>query len=271
MTIFEAILLGFVQGLTEFLPISSSGHLILVPYLLHLPAADFSLVAIAHEGTLLAVLIYFWRDLWQIAQAVLQGLWQKQPFATTEARLGWYIVVGSIPAVVAGLLFNDYLEQTFRTPLSVAILLLLTTAFLIVGEAIITGKKQLAQMSWLDATTIGFFQMLALMPGVSRSGSTIVGGLARGFDRETAARYSFLLGIPAILGAGVLAVRDVMDAGNLSSQWAFYLAAFTVSFVVGFACIHFLLAWLRQHRLTAFIVYRVGISLLVLLVIFLRS
>ena len=270
MNILEAIILGLVQGATEFLPISSSGHLALVPYLLRMAEPGLSMIAIVHEGTLLAVLVYFRQDIWAIIKGVLQGLWQRRPLATPEARLGWYIAVGSIPAAVAGLLFESFFEEVFGAPVVVAGLLLLTAVLLVVGERLLSGHKQLEKMSWLDAIIIGVFQMFALFPGVSRSGSTIVAGLIRGLNRETAARFSFLLGIPAILGAGLLSVVDIVQAGNLGSQWPAMLAGFVTAAVSGYACIHFLLTWLKQRNLYIFVVYVVLMSLFSFAVIALR-
>jgi undecaprenyl-diphosphatase len=255
MSILEALFLGFLQGATEFLPISSSGHLVLVPAILNLTPPSLALIAIAHEGTLLAVLIYFRRDLWAIITAVLSGLVARDPMGSTESRLGWYIAVGSIPAAAAGLLAASFFEEVFGQPSIVAFFLLVTAALLVSGERRLSGVKSLAEMSWLDGIVIGLFQMLALFPGISRSGSTITAGLWRGLNRETAARYSFLLGIPAILGAGLLAMGDLIGSGEIATQWPVMLAAFTAAAITGYACIYFLLAWLRSHSLYIFAIY----------------
>lgn len=255
MSILEAIILGIVQGATEFLPISSSGHLVLVPSIFNLSEPTLSIIAIAHEGTLLAVLIYFRRELWQIITAVLYGLRVRRPLATTDSRLGWYIVAGTIPAAAAGLLLEDFFAAVFGAPTAAAFFLLVTAALLVIGERLLTGKKGLPQMTWPDAIVIGLFQMVALFPGISRSGSTITAGLMRGLDRETAARYSFLLGVPAIAGAGLLAVSDILAAGNIASEWPVLLATFLAAFISGYACIYFLLAWLKQHSLYLFAAY----------------
>jgi undecaprenyl-diphosphatase len=254
MTIIEAIFLGIIQGATEFLPISSSGHSILLPTLVDMPSPSLSLVAIAHQGTLLAVLIYFFRDLWQVLVGVLDGLRQRQPLKTPESRLGWYIVLGSIPAAIAGLLFEDFFEEVFAQPLYAAAFLLVTALFLYVGERLHSGHKEIEEISALDAFIVGVFQMLALFPGVSRSGSTITGALWRGLDRETAARFSFLLGVPAILGAGLLTLLEI-DQASLASQLPIYIATFVAAALTGYLCIHFLLAWLRSHSLYLFVVY----------------
>lgn len=255
MSILEAIILGIIQGATEFLPISSSGHLVLLPTIFNITEPSLNMSAFIHWGTLLAVLIYFWRDVWGIITAVLQGLINRQPMGTTDARLGWFIVVGTIPAGVAGLLLEDFFEDVFGEPLIAAGFLLVTAVILVVGEKLFSGKKETAQMTWKDAIIIGLFQMFALFPGISRSGSTITGGLSRGLDRATAARYSFLLGIPAIFGAGLLALLDVLSADNLANDLPVYMAGFVTAAITGYMCIHFLLSWLKQHSLYLFAIY----------------
>lgn len=255
MTLIEAIILGIIQGATEFLPISSSGHLILVPTLLNLNEPNLNAIAIAHQGTLLAVLIYFRSDLGRIIQAVLAGLRVGKPLAETESRLGWYIAFGSLPAVVVGLLFSDSIDGVLARPETAAPALLITGVILIVGERLVTGSKDLSAMRWIDALAIGFAQALALVPGISRSGVTIAAGLGRGLSRETAARYSFLLGVPAIAGAGLLAAVDLMQSATASDQIPELLLTFAAAAVVGYACIHFLLSWLRQRTLYLFAAY----------------
>ncbi len=255
MSLWETILLGILQGATEFLPVSSSGHLILVPAILNWPAPGLSLVAIVHQGTLLAVLVYFWRDLWGVVTAVLRGIKQRRPLAEAESRLGWFILLGSIPAGVAGLLLESFFEEAFGAPRIAAGFLLVTAVLLIVGEKILSGKKTIAHITWLDALIVGLFQTFALFPGVSRSGSTIAAGLGRGLNRETAARFSFLLGIPAILGAGLLSALDIIRADNLAAQLPTLTAGFVAAAVSGYLCIHFLLTWLKNHSLYPFAIY----------------
>lgn len=269
MTIWETIILGILQGATEFLPISSSGHLVLVPAILGWPAADLALVAIVHQGTLLAVLVYFRRDLWQIIQAVWRGVVQRRPLAEADSRLGWYILAGSIPAGVAGLTLESFFEEAFGTPVMAAGFLLVTAVFLVIGERMLSGKKLIENLTLTDAMIVGLFQMLALFPGVSRSGSTITGGLLRGLDRAAAARFSFLLGIPAILGAGLLSAFDLAQANDLAAQTPLLLAGFVAAAVSGYLCIHFLLTWLRSHSLYLFAGYCAAFGTIYLLVYFL--
>lgn len=255
MSVLEAIILGIIQGATEFLPVSSSGHLVLFPAIFGLTQPSLNIIAVAHLGTLVAVLIYFRFELWAIVTAVLAGLWRRSPLDTLDARLGWYIAIGSIPAATAGLLLEDVFDEIFGNPTAAAFFLLVTALLLVLGERMLTGVKSLSTMTWPDAIIIGFFQMLALFPGISRSGSTITGGLWRGLNRETAARYSFLLGVPAILGAGLLSIIDLAQSGTLSLEWPVLLAAFLSAAIVGYACIYFLLAWLRSHSLYIFAAY----------------
>lgn len=254
MTILEAIFLGVIQGATEFLPVSSSGHSVLLPTLVNMPNPGLDLIAIAHQGTLLAVLIYFWRDLWRILLAVLGGLRTRAPLSDPDSRLGWFIVLGSIPAAAAGLLLEDFFEDMFARPIFAAAFLLVTALLLYAGERLLSGNLKIEELDGLDALAVGIFQMLALFPGISRSGSTITGGLWRGLDREAAARFSFLLGVPAIAGAGLLAVLDILEA-DASGQFAIYAATFIAAAVTGYLCIHFLLTWLRNHSLLPFAVY----------------
>lgn len=255
MTLFEAIILGIVQGATEFLPVSSSGHSVLVPAVLGLSAPDLNAVVVAHLGTMLAVIVYFRTDLWQIGVAALNGLRTGRPFAETESRLAWFIVVGSIPAAVVGLLLEDWFEAVFANPRWAALFLMGTAVLLVAGERLRSGEKQLSGMGWLDAIIIGLFQMMALLPGISRSGSTITGGLIRGLDRAVAARYSFLLSVPVILGAGLLQMVELFSSPEGSARLGLLLVTFVAAAVVGYACIHFLLSWLRRRNLYPFAIY----------------
>lgn len=254
MSIIEAILLGVIQGATEFLPISSSGHLVIVPALLAMPPADLTLIGVLHLGSLLAVIVYFRRDLGAITAGVWRGLRQRAPLANPEARLGWLILAGSVPAAALGLSLESFFEEVFGAPRAAAFFLLITAVLLVIGERLLDGRKTPAQMRWADALIIGSFQAFALLPGISRSGSTIVGGLVRGLDRPAATRFSFLLGVPAILGAGLLSLLDI-----LTEEAAFapsvYLAGFAAAAVTGYLCIYFLLRWVRSHTLYPFAVY----------------
>jgi undecaprenyl-diphosphatase len=255
MNIIEAIILGFIQGATEFLPVSSSGHLVLLPTIFDMTQPDLTMVGLVHLGSLLAVLIYFRRDLWDIITAVLAGLRDRKPMGSTNSRLGWFIVVGCIPAALTGFLLEDFFDSVFSQPLWAAFFLLITAGLLVLGEKLMSGDKTFDTMTWLDTIVIGLFQTLALFPGISRSGSTIVGGLLRGLDRSQAARYSFLLGVPVILGAGLFSVVDIVMAPELTTSTAAYVAAFVSAALVGYLCIYFLLSWVRNHSLYIFAIY----------------
>ncbi|MBK7215889.1 MAG: undecaprenyl-diphosphate phosphatase [Candidatus Promineofilum sp.] len=264
MSLLEAIIIGIIQGATEFLPISSDGHLVLVPTVFGLTPPDLVLIGLVHAGTLLAILSYFWRDLIAIARDVLAGLAQRQPLATPNARLGYFMVLGSIPAGIVGLLALDFFEAQFGSPTVAAAGLLVTAAFLVIGERLKSGTKSLDRLTWLDALIIGSFQVLALLPGISRSGTTIAAGLGRGLDRPTAARFSFLVGLPAIAGAGLLSIIDIFSAQG-SLPMGHYAAAFVAAAVVGYGCIAFLLNWLKRHTLYPFAIYCAVAGLLYLL------
>lgn len=266
MSYLEALILGIVQGATEFLPISSSGHSVLVPVIMGFDTPGLNAVVVAHLGTMLAVLVYFFEDIKGIVTDVMDGLVRRQPLYSAEARLGWFIVVGTIPAAVAGLLLESWFETVFADPRWAALFLIGTAVLLITGERLRSGEKKLAQMTWLDAIIIGIFQMFALLPGISRSGSTIVGGLIRGLDRTLAARYSFLMSAPIIFGAGLFQGIDMVREGGWQSELGPLLVIFITSAVVGYGCITFLLAWLRQRSLYPFAAYCILIGGLFLLV-----
>lgn len=273
MTLLEAILLGIVQGLTEFLPISSSAHLVLVPYLLNWQLDQqvvFVFDVLVQMGTLLAVIVYFRADLWKIIRAWVGGLARRQPFADADARLGWYLILATIPAGVFGLLIKDMVEAAFTSPLATALFLLITAVLLLVAERIGRRARSLSEMSWKDALVIGAFQAVSVFPGISRSGSTIAGGMTRHLDRRSAARFSFLMSIPVMLAAGLLAMLDLMDIPNLTEFLPLMVAGFISAGVVGYLSIRWLLAFLTRRPLTAFAVYCVAFSAVVVGVTFLR-
>jgi undecaprenyl-diphosphatase len=264
MSIWEAIILGIVQGATEFLPISSDGHLVLVPEIFNLTHPDLVFIGLVHLATLIAILVYFRKDLWGIIRAVLAGLVERRPLATTEARLGWYIVAGSIFVGIVGIALKDFFEQVFASPILAGVFMIFNGGILFLGERFKTGTKTLAMMTWLDAILIGSAQILALLPGISRSGMTITTGLLRGLDRPTAARFAFLIGIPAILAAGLLSVYELLTAEPLYS-WSVYIAAFLAAAISGYLCISFLLSWVRKHSLYIFAIYCVVVGTIFLL------
>ena len=264
MSLFEAIILAVVQGLTEFLPISSTAHLRIVPALLGWsdPGAAFS--AVIQIGTLSAVLSYFWRDVLRIAAAMLADLRRGKLATTHDAQLGWMIAVGTLPIVACGLLFKDQIETTLRSlyvvsAALVVLAVLLAIAELAVRRRIATGEmgRDVGQLNWRDAIVVGFAQAAALVPGTSRSGATIFGGLCCGLSREAAARYSFLLSIPSILAAGLYQLVEAREELFASRGDAVNLiVALVVSAAVGYATIPWLLSFLRTHSTFVFIAYR---------------
>lgn len=274
MTILQAIILGIIQGLTEFLPISSSAHLVLTPYLLgwKFPAdAAFVFDVLVQLGTLVAVIAYFWKDLLEIFRDFLTCLWQRQPFKLPKARLGWYLILATLPAVIAGLLIKDLVEQAFDSPTVTALFLLVTALLLFVAERFGRRSKPLEAISWLDSLVIGCFQVLSLFPGISRSGSTITGGMLRNIDRPSAARFSFLISVPAMLGAGLLATLDLFQIPNFASHVPPLLAGFLAAAVVGYLSIRWLLGYLARRSLIVFAIYCIIASAVVLLVAVIRG
>jgi undecaprenyl-diphosphatase len=271
--LFKAAILGLVQGLTEFIPVSSSGHLVIVPWLFGWEHEGLLFDTILHWGTLAAIVAVFWRDFVEIAIAVSRSIFSRS-LADPNARLGWFIVVGSIPAAVVGLLFKDFIEGLFSSPATAGAFLLVTAVLLIGSEQLIRTThhyKTTEKLNWTDIILIGLAQALALAPGISRSGSTIAAGLARGVRRDVAARFSFLLGTPAFFGAGLLQMGDALatNTSMVEAQLPTMVIGFMVSAISGFLAIRFLLAYLRRHTLYVFAIYcivmGVGVLLLALL------
>lgn len=273
MTIFQSIVLGIIQGLTEFLPVSSSGHLVLVPYLFNwqLPAEEtFTFDVLVQVATLAAVLAFFWKDLLDIARGFWEGLARRKPFGTPQSRLGWYLILATIPAGVFGLTMKDAVESAFSSPVLVAFFLFLTAGLLLVAEWIGGHNLISKEMSWKDALWIGCAQALAIFPGVSRSGSTIVGGMTRHLDRPAAARFSFLMSIPIMVAAGLLQGVDLIQMPNFYNLLPIFLPGFLAAAIVGYLSIRWLLGYLTHHRLYLFSIYCVTIGVLILILDFFR-
>lgn len=269
MSIPQAILLGIIQGVTEFLPVSSSAHLVLTPFLLGWrldEAVVFPFDVLVQLGTLLAVIIYFRRDLWEILRAVWTGLRSGKPFASQTARLGWLLVLATIPAGVLGLLIKDTVEAAFGSPQMTAIFLLATAGLLLIAERIGRKDRKLDSLTWKDALWIGLAQAISLFPGISRSGATMTGGMTRHLDRPSAARFSFLMMIPVMLAAGLLSILDLFDLPNFTSYLPAIAAGFIAAAVVGYLSIRWLLAFLTRRPLYVFSIYCVLLAGIVLLV-----
>jgi undecaprenyl-diphosphatase len=263
MTLLQALILGIVQGATEFLPISSSGHLVLVPWLLGWnfePKAAFVFDVLVQWGTIFAVIAYFWHDLISLARAWLLGILRRSPFADPQAKLAWLLLLATVPAALLGFLLKSIIETTFNQPLTVSLFLLGTASLLFFAERGGRPFKTMQATTWTDALWIGLAQSLALFPGISRSGATIAGGLLRGFERAEAARFSFLLSVPTMLGAGVIALIDLFNSTNPAEQVMPLVGGFLAAGITGFIAIHWLLRFLKQRRLYVFSIYCVVIA-----------
>jgi undecaprenyl-diphosphatase len=264
MSWLEAIVIGLVQGLTEFLPISSSGHVRIVPAFFGWEDPGAAFTAVIQLGTMAAVLVYFRAELWAIARAWLREGRRPWREHSHEARLGWLIVIGTIPISIFGLAFSDQIESGARDLYLIGTALIAFSFVMLAAEWV--GKRSrhrpLTEINERDGILIGFAQALALIPGVSRSGATISAGLFRGFDRAAAARYSFLLSVPAVVLSGLFELRDLGEGDN--AAWGATVIATVVAFVSGYAAIAWLLRYLASHTLTVFVAYRIPLGILVL-------
>jgi undecaprenyl-diphosphatase len=254
MDAFQAIVLGIVQGLTEFLPISSSGHLRIVPAFFGWEDPGAAFTAVIQLGTMAAVLLYFRRDLWNIARAWLRSLRDREARRTLEARLGWFIILGTIPISIIGLLFADTIENEFRSLYLVGTMLIVFGCIMLLGEKVSRRDREVESLTARDGLLIGCAQALALVPGVSRSGATITAGLFLNLTRTTAARFSFLLSVPAVVLSGLFELRHIGEEGGAS--FGATALATLLAFVSGYVAIAFLLRWLASHSMAVFVGYR---------------
>ena len=286
MDIWQAIILGIVQGLTEFLPVSSSGHLIIFPWLLEWETSSLSFDAALHLGTLLAVFTYFRRDIINMISAIPVALQRPAALLSVpgdqlegrakDGRLGLMIVIATIPGVLAGVFFESAINDFFHTDdnsnraiAMIATMLIVVGVLMAVAERVGTQRESLTGMRWLDALLIGIAQAIAVIPGTSRSGATITAGLFRGLRRGYAARFSFLAGMPLILGAGLKGILDAVDEGMTGHDAALFIAGAASAAIVGFFAISGLLAFLQRQSTMVFVVYRIlfGIFLFVMLLV----
>ena len=264
MTFFQSIVLGIIQGASEFLPISSSGHLVLAPFIFGWKIDSqeaFVFDVLVQVATLSAVIVYYWKDLVAIFKSFIQGIIHKSPFADFNSRLGWFLILATIPAGAAAVLFKETFEMAFSDPRSAAVFLLATSLLLLIGELIGKRNRKLDSLTWLDAVIIGIFQTLALFPGISRSGSTITGGLIRKFDRGASARFSFLMAVPVMSAAGVLALIDLVQSPQLLTNIPVYFAGFLSSAIVGYFAIRWFIGYLSKQSLYIFAVYCAALGL----------
>ena len=267
MTFLQAIILGIVQGLTEFIPVSSSGHLVLVPHFLGWDFAkeqSFIFDVLVQWGTLFSVFIYFRNDLTVIARAFVQGLLRKKPFVEPDSRMGWYLIVATLQTVLFGVLGKDLIEHAFASAEMTGYFLLLTAVLLVIAETAGRRNRSVEKINWLDSLLIGFSQVLALLPGVSRSGATIAGGMTRHLDRSAAARFSFLMSVPVMLGAGTLALKDLAELPNLHEFILPLLVGFLAALISGYIAIRWLIAYLSKHSLYLFALYCTVLGLIVI-------
>ena len=278
MNIIEAIFLGIIQGLTEFLPISSTGHLTIAGKVMHLISTKNShqwtaFIAVIQLGTLVAVLLYFRKDIILIIKDfITDNMFSRKKYSlqSSNSKLGWLIILGSIPVAVIGLLFKDFIEGSFTKELDViAISLIALAIILALAEKIANFKKDVKDITILDSIIIGFAQALALIPGSSRSGTTITGGLFMGLNREAAARFSFLLSIPAVFASGLLEFYESLKFLNSSMALNLFIST-VASGISGYIAIGFLLRYLRKNSTFIFIYYRITAGILILILLYLN-
>jgi len=278
LTILQAIILGIVQGLTEFLPISSSGHLILVPwlfnwhFLLNNPDLNKTFDVALHLGTFVAVLVYFWRDVVKLVAAWVRSI-TRRSLADPEARLAWLLFVSTIPAAFLGVALESFIEDRLGKPWIIAVMMIVFALVMYAVDHVAKLDRDLEALTWTDAILIGVAQAFALCPGVSRSGITMMTGLAVRLDRESAARYSFLLSVPVIGGAAAYKALQVARDGLPAGTAMPFVVGIASAAVSGMVAIWFVLRYLKSHNFNLFVVYRivVGVAILILIVAGVRS
>lgn len=261
LDLFKAVVLGLIQGLTEFLPVSSSAHLRIFPEWFGWGDPGAAFTAVIQIGTELAVLIYFRHDIWRIASTWVRSLFRPAYRGHADARMGWYVIVGSLPIVLLGIALKDVIERDFRNLWIIATALIVMGVILGVADRTAKQDRELKQVGLKHALLLGGAQALALVPGVSRSGATISMGLFLGLTREAATRFAFLLAIPAVVGAGLFELKEIPNGEN-TYGWGPTLVATVVSFVVGYAAIAWLLRYVSTRSYLPFVVYRIALGLL---------
>jgi undecaprenyl-diphosphatase len=265
VSLLEAIVLGVAQGLTEFLPISSTAHLRIIPAFAGWPDPGAAFTAVTQLGTMTAVLLYFREDLIRIARAWLRSLREPAVRRELDARLGWYIVLGTVPIGIFGVLFKDQIETGARDLYLIGVALIVLGLVLLVAEKVGRRDREIEQIRTKDGFAVGMAQALALVPGVSRSGATITAGLFMGLNRTAAARFSFLLSIPAVVLSGLLELGSILSGEEGQTTSAFGLVVATLlAFITGYASIAFLLRYLTSHSTAIFVAYRIVLGSVVL-------
>ncbi|WP_445255649.1 undecaprenyl-diphosphate phosphatase [Nocardioides aurantiacus] len=261
LDLLKAVVLGLIQGLTEFLPVSSSAHLRIFPEWFGWGDPGAAFTAVIQIGTELAVLLYFRHDIWRIASTWVRSLFRPEYRGHADARMGWYVIVGSLPIVLLGIALKDVIERDFRNLWIIATALIVMGVILGVADRTAKQDRELKQVGLKHALLLGGAQALALVPGVSRSGATISMGLFLGLTREAATRFAFLLAIPAVVGAGLFELKEIPNGEN-TYGWGPTLVATVVSFVVGYAAIAWLLRYVSTRSYAPFVLYRVALGLL---------
>jgi undecaprenyl-diphosphatase len=262
--LFQALILGIVQGVTEFLPISSSGHLVLLPAALGWSSPSLVFDATVHLATLVAVLAVFWQDIIRLIVGWWRGLLRGRPLETVESRLAWWIIVGTVPGILTGLLLEKPIELLFASPRAAGAFLLVTAVLLVLADILGRRRRDITGITWLDGLLIGIGQAAAIAPGISRSGATISVGMFCGLTREAAARFSFILAVPIIAGAWLVQMAKLIGQGSLSAEAPLLLVGFVAAAVFGYAAIRLLLVYLRKRQLYPFSVYCVVVGILAL-------
>jgi undecaprenyl-diphosphatase len=270
--VFQALLIGLIQGLTEFIPVSSSAHLELAPWIFgwdtHGLLSSLAFDVFLHLGTLVALLAYFWRDWLRLLGAVVASIRDRRIGDDPQRRLGWLLVIATVPAAIIGFLGEDFINQQLHgesdtVRLAIAAFLVIGAVGLWLADRLGSQQREMDELTVPTALTIGFSQALALLPGISRSGATITAGLALGMTRESAARFSFLLATPITLGAGLYGSRHLLEEAHTGTEWIALAAGLLAATLAGLAAIGFLLAWLRSRSVAVFSVYRIAFAVLV--------
>ncbi|MFJ6022641.1 undecaprenyl-diphosphate phosphatase [Nocardiopsis alba] len=262
MSLIEAIVLGLVQGLTEFLPISSSGHLRVVSAFFGWPDPGAAFTAVSQIGTELAVVIYFRKRIWAILSTWTRSLVVRELRSDINARMGWYVILGSVPIVVLGLILEDQIDSVFRDLRLVALNLIIFGVILGIADRYARKQRSLEDLNVPRGLAFGMFQALALIPGVSRSGGTITGGMLLGFNRKDAAEYAFLLALPAVFGSGFYKMLDI--GGDEYAGWGATIVGTVIAGVVGFVVIAWLMKFISTHSFMPFVYYRVALGIVIL-------
>jgi undecaprenyl-diphosphatase len=270
MNLFHAFLLGIIQGLTEFIPVSSTAHLLISQSLLGIPASEamFAFLVLVQLGTIVSLIVFFWKDLLAIALDTFKNLSGLRNFNSLpqNAKLGWYIIIATIPALLAGVLLKHLVEALFKAPLIEAAIRLFAAAVLLaVAEYLGKRTRKLESMNWLDALIVGLMQVIAVFPGASRSGTTIAGGMFRGFDRPSAARFAFLMSVPVMLAAGAYESLGLLKLPNLGQFLPLLAVGFITAAIVGWFAIKWLIGYLSKNSLYVFAGYCAVVGFIVIL------